>query len=246
MSSDEKMVFNKDNLETILKELAKEYRNLGGRNVPAELILIGGASVLINYGFREMTMDIDAVIQAASIMKEAINHVGDEFDLPNGWLNDDFRRTESYSSHLSVYSTYYKTYSNVLTIRTVSAKYLIAMKLKSGRQYKNDLSDVLGILAEHEKKNDPISLEQIKTAVVNLYDCWEALPESSITFIENAMKDGDFSKLYSEVTASEKSTRDSLLTFDDQYPGALTEANTDEIIAMLRQRQRQNKDDPER
>lgn len=246
MSSDEKMVFNKDNLETILKELAKEYRNLGGRNVPAELILIGGASVLINYGFREMTMDIDAVIQAASIMKEAINHVGDEFDLPNGWLNDDFRRTESYSSHLSVYSTYYKTYSNVLTIRTVSAKYLIAMKLKSGRQYKNDLSDVLGILAEHEKKNDPISLEQIKTAVVNLYDCWEALPESSIIFIENAMKDGDFSKLYSEVTASEKSTRDSLLTFDDQYPGALTEANTDEIIAMLRQRQRQNKNDPER
>ena len=31
--------------------------------------------------------DIDALILAASGMKEAINIVGDKFDLPNGWLN---------------------------------------------------------------------------------------------------------------------------------------------------------------
>ena len=99
-----------------------------------------------------MTTDIDAVIQAASVMKDVINRVGDRYDLPNGWLNQDFVRTESYSPSLSRFSEYYKTYSNVLTIRTVAAEYLIAMKLRSGRQYKSDLSDVLGILAEHEKK----------------------------------------------------------------------------------------------
>lgn len=43
-----------------LKELAKEYKKRN-KNVPAELILVGGASVLINYGFREMTTDIDAI-----------------------------------------------------------------------------------------------------------------------------------------------------------------------------------------
>lgn len=55
------------------------------------MILIGGASVLLNYGFRNMTTDIDAMIQAASGMKDVINTVGDRFGLPKGWLNTDFQ-----------------------------------------------------------------------------------------------------------------------------------------------------------
>ena len=70
MSSEDRIVFTKDNINTYLKALAKEYRRLGGKKLPAELVLIGGASVLINYGFREMTTDVDAVIQSASTMKE--------------------------------------------------------------------------------------------------------------------------------------------------------------------------------
>lgn len=47
-------VFTKDNLETYLKELAKEYRKLGGKGMPAEIILIGGAAIIANYGFRDI------------------------------------------------------------------------------------------------------------------------------------------------------------------------------------------------
>ena len=137
--------------------------------MPAELILIGGASVLINYGFRNMTTDIDALIRAASSMKDAINRVGARFGLPTGWLNADFENTDSYTPKLDEFSVYYRTYSNVLKIRTVAAEYLIAMKLRSGRQYKSDLSDVLGILAEHEKRGTPITMEQIRKAVTDLY-----------------------------------------------------------------------------
>ena len=82
MSSNVRFEFTKDNIDLYLKELSKEYRRLGGKNMPAELILIGGASVLINYGFRDMTTDIDAMIHAASSMKDAINRVGDRFGLP--------------------------------------------------------------------------------------------------------------------------------------------------------------------
>ena len=188
MSSEKQIEFTKENIDTYLKEIAKEYRKQIGKNMPAEMILIGGASVLINYGFRDMTTDIDAVIQAASAMKDVINRIGDRYDLPNGWLNQDFIRTESYSPSLSRFSEYYKTYSNVLTIRTVAAEYLIAMKLRSGRQYKSDLSDVLGILAEHEKKNAPIALEQIQKAVTDLYGSWDALPDTSRNLILNAPK----------------------------------------------------------
>lgn len=42
-------VFTKENLDSYLKELAKEFRKLNSNKIPAEIILIGGASVLINY-----------------------------------------------------------------------------------------------------------------------------------------------------------------------------------------------------
>ena len=100
MSSEKQIEFTKENIDTYLKEVAKEYRKQIGKNMPAEMILIGGASVLVNYGFRDMTTDIDAVIQAASVMKDVINRVGDRYDLPNGWLNQDFVRTESYSTKI--------------------------------------------------------------------------------------------------------------------------------------------------
>ena len=41
---------------------------------------------------------------------------------------------------------------------------------KSGRTYKNDLSDILGILAEHEKRHDPLLLSQIQKAVIDETD----------------------------------------------------------------------------
>ncbi len=84
MSTENTNVFKKDNLDLYLKELAKEYKKLVGRNMPAEIILIGGAAVIENYGFRDMMTDVDAVTSAASAMKDAINHVGDRFNLPSG------------------------------------------------------------------------------------------------------------------------------------------------------------------
>ena len=43
--------FTKENLDNCLKELAKEFRKKNGTRMPAEIILIGGASILINYGY---------------------------------------------------------------------------------------------------------------------------------------------------------------------------------------------------
>ena len=144
--------FTKENLDRYLSLLAKEYRKRNGTQIHAEIILIGGASVLTNYGFRDMTYDIDAIIHASSCMKDAINTVGDELGLPNGWLNSDFMKTASYSPKLLQYSKYYKRFGYVLEVRTISGEYLVAMKLMAGRKYKNDMSDIIGILyEEHEK-----------------------------------------------------------------------------------------------
>lgn len=236
MSSEKQIEFSKDNIDTYLKEIAKEYRKQIGKSMRAEIILIGGASVLVNYGFRDMTTDIDAVIHAASVMKDVINQIGDRYNLPNGWLNQDFVRTESYSPSLSRFSEYYKTFSNVLTIRTVAAEYLIAMKLRSGRQYKSDLSDVLGILAEHEKSGKPITMERIQKAVVDLYGEWNTLPKASQNFITNVMLDGHYSELYTQTIIGEKETKELLIRFEQDYPGVTKEANVNEIAENLQKK----------
>lgn len=236
MSSEKQFEFTKDNIDLYLKEVAREYRKQAGKKMPAELVLIGGASVLINYGFRNMTTDIDALIQTASAMKDAINRVGDRYDLPHGWLNADFTNTDSYSVKLSQFSVYYKTYANIVTIRTVAAEYLIAMKLRSGRQYKSDLSDVIGILFEHEKRGIPITMEKIRKAVDDLYGSWDTLPEASQAFIENVMNSNQLAQLYEQTAAGEKETKELLIQFEQEYPGVTKESNVDAIAGTLQKK----------
>jgi hypothetical protein len=48
-----------------------------------------------------------------------------------------------------------------VTVRTVTGEYLIAMKLMSGRQYKNDISDIVGILREQREKENRFLLNRL-------------------------------------------------------------------------------------
>lgn len=173
MSSDLRFEFTKENIDIYLKELGKEYRRQSGKGMPAELILIGGASVLINYGFRNMTTD---------------------------------------------------------------SEYLIAMKLRSGRQYKSDLSDVLGILAEHEKEGTPLSMKQIRKAVTDLYGDWNSLPNASQVFIENVMGNSGFEQLYEQITREEQETKELLIQLEENYPGIITRANVNGIAENLQEK----------
>lgn len=184
LHEEEKTKFSKESIDYYLKEVAKEYRRRERNGIPAEIILIGGSSVVLNYGFRDSTLDVDGYFRASSALKDAINKIGDEYNLPTGWLNDDFKRTTSFSPKIVEHSKYYKSFYNILSIRTISEEYLIAMKLKSGRQYKHDLSDVIGVLAAHEKQGTPITKEKIEKAATELYGSWGALPEESRRFAE--------------------------------------------------------------
>jgi hypothetical protein len=233
--------FTKSNLDSCLSVLAKEFRKLNGTSMPAEIILIGGASVLANYGFRNMTYDVDAIIYASSSMKEAINRTGDKLGLPNGWLNTDFTKTKSYSHKLTEVSVPYKTFSKILTIRTVAAEYLIAMKLMSGRQYKNDMSDIAGIMSEHQKSGNPIAEEIIKSAVEKLYGKWEELPQTSQDFMRDMFNSENYEAIYSEALLSEKSAKNILLDFQEKHPDALNEDNINVIIEKAKHKREPEK-----
>lgn len=223
----------KENLDTYLKELAKQFRKLNGKAMPAEITLIGGASILINYGFRDSTYDVDALIHASSAMKDAINYVTDTLGLPSGWLNEDFKNTKSYTPRLVNYSKYYRTFSNVLTVRTITGEYLVAMKLMAYRQYKHDLSDIVGILREQHNSGDPLTLERIDKAVKDLYDNWDNLPENAKNMIESILANEDMDALYEAYANEEAAAKDALITFEDKYPDVLKEDNLADILSHL-------------
>ena len=144
--------FTIENLDYYLNELAKDYAKLTKRNkVPIEIVIVGGASILINYEFRNSTNDVDAIINWG-FLDQSIKNISQKFDLEKNWLNSDFIKTRSYTPKLMEFSTFYKCFKKILNVRTVKSEYLIAMKMVSGRVYKNDLSDIVGILlAEHQK-----------------------------------------------------------------------------------------------
>lgn len=233
----------KENLDTYLKEVAKQFRKLNGKSMPAEITLIGGASILINYGFRDSTYDVDALIQASSSMKDAINYVTDTRGLPNGWLNEDFKNTKSYTPRLVNYSKYYRTFSNVVTVRTITGEYLVAMKLMAYRQYKHDISDIVGILRDQQKAGDPLSYERIEKAVTDLYDGWENLPADAQTMIRSILANEDFDALFEAYTNEEAAAKDALITFEDKYPDVLKEDNLSDILSHLMTKQQE--EDPE-
>lgn len=238
--------FTRDNIDFFLKEVAKEYRKLA-KKMPAEVILVGGASVIINYGFRKLSYDIDADVRASDAMKQAVNKVTDEHNLANGWLNSDFKNTASYSSKIREVSIHYRTFSNIVEFRTISAEYLIAIKLMSGRQYKNDLSDVVGILYEQQQKGEPIPLEKIKEAFEFLYEKdWNLMPESSQSVLLSAAASNDLLDVFNQIKQMELSNKEFIEGFQVKYPDVLCANNVDDVINAAKKAADKVKPNPQR
>lgn len=223
----------KEMIDMYLKELAKEFKRITGRKISAEIIIVGGGSVLLNYDFRMNSVDVDAFNTYDSAIKDAAKLVADKYNLSQQWLNDDFKKTPSYSPRLRQYSSYYKTFSNVLEIRTISREYLVAMKMVSGRKYKNDLSDILGILYYHYKNNDEITYQQIEKAVVDLYSNFDRIKEDVVEFVKTAIENKTFVDGYNLQKETEQSIKDNLIQFEEKYENVLSEDNIDDIINKL-------------
>lgn len=237
--------FTRENLDFYLKELGREFRKLGGKNMPSEIVLVGGAAILANYGFRDMTYDMDAIISASSAMKDAINHVGDKFGLPNGWLNTDFKKTESFTPKLIEFSVYYRTFFG-LQVRTVAAEYLIAMKLKAGRPYKNDLSDVVGIISEHRAKGKHMAYEQIDDAVCKLYGSWDGISADLKEFVVSVLKQPDLTAFYKQYRESESQNKAIILEHQRKYPDAIKDKADINAIIEKAKRKMRSRNEPER
>jgi len=123
-------------------------------------------------------------------------------------------------------------------VRTVTAEYLLAMKLVSGREYKHDLSDVVGILLEHQKTGKPLRREDIGQAIVKLYGKSIVFPTVSIHLLNEAFENNDYEALYNKCLENEESARKVLTEFSDEYPNVLNARNIGSILSSLKEKQK--------
>ncbi len=116
------------------------------------------------------------------------------------------------------------------------------MKLQSGRQYKSDLSDILGILASHTRKKQPITMEMIDAAIKDLYGSWDGVSDEAKEFIRNVMENGEYEGLVEETRKRESETKDALIAFEKNDPGKVNTKSVEDILKELKRNKGEKND----
>ena len=238
--SSDKTLITKENAYPILKAFAKEYKKQNGTSVPVELVIVGGGSILLNYGFREATQDFDIMVQSLGLIKNVSYRIADLYNLPDNWLNTDFMRTASYSDKLREVSKHFCSFNNgSLEFRTVNGEYLIAMKMVSAREYRNDISDVVGILIYMKNESEDFSMDRIDHAIDFLYGKREnVIKEEVYDKVKEYAKWSvrELEKEYDVLTQMESQTKQELIDVNAKYQGVVKEESIDSVIAGLKRR----------
>ena len=139
------LVFNKDNILIILKELAKRMRKTF-RDVDINIYVVGGASLTLLCDFRESTFDIDVAKNCNMDFRDIALTMEEEFDLNHNWINNDYMYSKSFSPKLVNYIERTYTFSNYIHYHFVKPACIAAMKCLALRFTTNDLSDIVNVV----------------------------------------------------------------------------------------------------
>ncbi len=118
-----------------------------------ELIIVGGAAMVLLFGARESTKDVDGFqldLEASPRVAEAAASVAMVLELPGDWLND---AAKGYVHGLSPGPVLLDT--PTLRVRTLSSVQLLAMKLSAWRD-DLDVEDARRLLQECRGTGDEV------------------------------------------------------------------------------------------
>jgi hypothetical protein len=120
------MPLSADHIRAAFETLSSE---LDGRP-PAEIVVAGGAALVLLFNAPESTKDVDAysIRSEASVLRNAAEVVADRLGLPTDWLNDPVK---GYFVGVSAGDVLYE--SPNLIVRAAATEQLLAMKLAAWR-----------------------------------------------------------------------------------------------------------------
>lgn len=125
----------------LFEELSEELRFNRAR---AQLYVVGGAAMSLAFDRERTTRDVDARIAAGHHrLSEAVRAVGLRHGLPDTWLNEQATAWMPRADDARAQTLYESPY---LTVTGASARHLLAMKLRAGRE--QDREDI-AVLCKH-------------------------------------------------------------------------------------------------
>lgn len=118
--------FDKEQLVAMLALLNDELAR-GGHT--GEICIVGGSAMILAYGSRNSTRDIDALMIAPSEVRAAAARVAEEHGLPENWLNDGVK---GFSSSHATEAREIIGFSQ-LRVLTPPPEYILSMKCIAAR-----------------------------------------------------------------------------------------------------------------
>jgi hypothetical protein len=129
----------------ILKALDALADALDSLGLPAEILVGGGAALVLLYDARQATRDVDAFVFSSTdptAVRQAAREVAEPLGLPEDWLNDG---AKGYLHGLIPGEVLFQRRS--LTVRAIGVQQLLAMKLSAWRD-DIDISDARLLLSK--------------------------------------------------------------------------------------------------
>ena len=177
------------NQHDIMKYFGKVNEKLKLQGHHGEIVMAGGAVMLLVVKNREATKDVDAYFVPSEHIRNAALAVAKEESLPDDWLNDGVKGF--------FYGTppqeHFADFSN-LSIFNVSPKYMIAMKAVAGRD--EDIEDLKALIQFTGLKNTDEVLDivqqyvpsnllkpQVQYSIQDIFDEFSALKKEQIDFM---------------------------------------------------------------
>ena len=166
--------FSKEELEKMLSLLNGQLQKIG---VTGEICIVGGAAMILAFGSRESTRDIDALVMAPASVRTAAAQVAEVNGLPTNWLNDG---AKGFASGQSMETKEILKFSH-LRVVAPPAEYILAMKCLAAR---------VG-LDEHDKEDTKFLMKHIglrsASAVLEIVEKYypkERIPAKTQYFIQ--------------------------------------------------------------
>ena len=147
----------------ILNLLSEVNDKLHEQGKSASILLSGGASMSLLFSRDRVTQDVDAVLLSSdrSEFRNVVSEVGTENGLKEDWLNDAVKGYIDFNWKREFIPV---GLSN-LTVYSVPADKLLAMKLSSGRSYSKDREDAIELMKHLDIRSPKEALEILEDAV---------------------------------------------------------------------------------
>jgi hypothetical protein len=166
--------FNKAQLEQNLQLLNEELRRTG---VTGEVCVVGGAAMVLGFGSRRSTRDIDALVIEPPSIRAAIQQVAEKHGLPESWLNEG---AKGFAASQPVETTELMKLSH-LRIVSPPPEYILAMKCIAARVGvdETDKGDVKYLIQRLGLRDS----EAVLRAVAKYYDS-KRIPAKTQYFVQ--------------------------------------------------------------